>query len=300
MRLPETPKAWANRISVLEAVRQPATIFPRPVSHIASLYSSQFYPDEPVTAVKAMPLAGCEGFLKQRETTGEWGIVYNSNITNEGRARFTIAHELGHYFIHRKQFPNGIRCTEEDFIQWDSEFNRVEAEANQFAATLLMPLDDFRAQISDRHKPCLDDLGRVATRYGVSLTAATLRWLDYTQRRALIVVSREGFVRWARSSATAYRTGRFIKTVGCPPVEVPAASPAATRPEPDQILDGVPLTAGTWFDEEPVEEFALTSDRYDLTISLLHLRGDRSQRQCTEHEYELDDTFEAIARNMSR
>ena len=65
---------------------------------------------------------------------------------------------------------------------------------------MLMPLDDFRARIGPDDKPSMDDLGGAAQRYGVSLTAAALRWLEYTNRRAVFVVSRDGGAKWARSS----------------------------------------------------------------------------------------------------
>ncbi|KRT92194.1 ImmA/IrrE family metallo-endopeptidase [Bacillus sp. GM2] len=53
------------------------------------------------------------------------------------RKRFTIAHELGHYFLHAE--------SQTDFIDEQSVFfrngqkNKEETEANDFAANLLMP-----------------------------------------------------------------------------------------------------------------------------------------------------------------
>lgn len=32
---------------------------------------------------------------------GEWGIIYNKSGNAEGRANFSVAHELGHYLLHR-------------------------------------------------------------------------------------------------------------------------------------------------------------------------------------------------------
>jgi Zn-dependent peptidase ImmA (M78 family) len=52
---------------------------------------------------------------------------------------------------------------------WDSEYRQVESQANDFAATLLMPLDDFRRQIDQRARPDFDALGNSADRYVVSL-----------------------------------------------------------------------------------------------------------------------------------
>ena len=96
----------------------------------------------------------------------------------------------------------------------------IEREANEFAATLLMPLDDFRRQISAKNQPDFDQLSACATRYDVSLVAAILRWLRYTECRSIIVVSRDGYMKWAWASDPALKTRRYFRTSGSP-VEVP-------------------------------------------------------------------------------
>jgi hypothetical protein len=64
-----------------------------------------------------------------------------------------------------------------------------------------MPLDDYRRQIDGRAKADLDMISACADRYRVSLIAALLQWLSYTERRAVLVVSRDGFILWARSAS---------------------------------------------------------------------------------------------------
>jgi len=133
-----------------------------------------------------------------------------------------------------------------------------------------MPFDDFRKQIGAQAKPSLDDLGKCADRYEVSLVAAILRWLEYTERRSLLVMSREGFILWARSSASALKTGAFFKTANRPPISIPDSSLAIERSRLESCRGSVKHDAGVWF-HEPCEEMALGSDQYDFTISLLHL-----------------------------
>jgi Zn-dependent peptidase ImmA (M78 family) len=72
------------------------------------------------------------------------GIFFNRGLASAGRISFTLAHELGHYLIHRVAYPNGFRCGDQDVVRWDSEYGQVEHQANVFAANLLMPLDDYR------------------------------------------------------------------------------------------------------------------------------------------------------------
>jgi hypothetical protein len=54
--------------------------------------------------------------------------------------------------------------------------------------------------VQARAKADLDIISHCADRYRVSLIAALLRWPEYTERRAVLVVSRDGFILWGRSS----------------------------------------------------------------------------------------------------
>lgn len=65
-------------------------------------------------------------------------IVINSNMNNNGRKNFTIAHELGHYFLNH----------ELKHAEFDKQVNEecsnkepMEYEADYFATCLLMPED---------------------------------------------------------------------------------------------------------------------------------------------------------------
>lgn len=175
--------------------------------------------------------------------------------------------------------------------RWESEYAQRESEANAFASTLLMPLDDFRRQIDKRANPAFDGLGACADRYDVSLIAATLKWLQYTSRRALLVVSRDGFILWARSSARALRSGLYFKTRDTPPIEIPAKSLAAN-------IGGLKGSTGTrelegdaWFGE-PCTEHAILSGQYDFTLSLLHFADD--DRGDDLEEEPIDDTADRM------
>src|SRR5262245_58435756 len=61
-------------------------------------------------------------------------------------------------------------------------------------------------------------------RYGVSLIACVLRWLEYTSRRSMLEVARDGFALYASSSKPAYKSGLFIRTRKAPPYEIPTNS----------------------------------------------------------------------------
>ena len=70
-------------------------------------------------------------------------IYYNAKHTERMQA-FTLAHELGHYFLsHLDDTEPEIVCLDRDFERLDDSTNEIdkkEVEANFFAACLLLPL----------------------------------------------------------------------------------------------------------------------------------------------------------------
>ena len=294
MTQPLSPQRWANDITVVLRTVLGADRFPVDVKAVAREISKHKFPDDPITIIRGDTLPGFEGALVPAPPgkTG-WGILYNSAINSPGRINFTLGHEFGHYLLHRIAYPKGFQCNSEDMASWESEYGQLEQQANIFAATLLMPFDDFRNQIDARNRPSLDDLGGCADRYEVSLIAATLRWLQFTQRRSVLVISKDGFILWARSSEPALKSGLYYKTRNRPPVEIPASALAAQR----SIVSGPTGDAederSVWLNE-PCKEFVLFSDQYDFTISLLHF-GDAAAWSERDEEPE-EDTYDRMIR----
>jgi hypothetical protein len=266
--------------------------FPISIPVLAREYSSQRYPDDPISVVIGDNLPGFDGALvKAPEGRKGWGIFYNGAIKSEGRINFTLAHEFGHYLVHRTLYPDGFRCGEQDVVRWDSEYGQIEHQANVFAANILMPLDDYRRQIKADARVDLDMIAQCAERYRVSLIAAVLRWLSYTTRRAVLVVSRDGYILWARSSGEALKTGAFFRT-SRGPIEIPALSLAARQ---DGLVDeraGVLLPPGVWFPEE-VREMTIFSEQYDFAISLLSLESRQGYAWEPQEESDTYDRFAA-------
>jgi hypothetical protein len=112
-----------------------------------------------------------------------------------------------------------------------------------------MSLDDFRKRIAATNVPNFDDLGACADRHDVALTAVILRWLRYTDRRAIMILSTDGYANWAWSSDPAFKSGRYIKTRISPPYEMPAKSGIACGVPADELKSGIDHPAGVWFGE---------------------------------------------------
>jgi hypothetical protein len=265
-----SPERWAFDITRLLNAVLGDNRFPVNVPDVAMEISKAKCPDDPIAFVRGADLPGFDGALYPAPAGKKgWGIIYNNRITSEGRINFTLAHEFGHYLLHRMRNPNGFNCGQQDVVRWDSEYGQIEHQANVFAATLLMPLDDFRRQIDPKMDAGIEQLSACADRYRVSLVASALRWLQYTDRRAVLVVSRDGYILWARSSERALRTRAFFRTSG-PPIAVPPQSLAATRSD---TREEVQHPSGVWFPAE-TREAVVRSEQYDFTVSLLTLADD--------------------------
>jgi uncharacterized protein DUF955 len=259
------PQRWAIHLSQLLNAANPPNRYRFDVGALAKEFSKNFFPDDPIAEVIGADLDDCEGALQPSSSGKKWGIYYNLQGSS-GRRRFTAAHEFGHYLLHRKQYPRGFRC-DEAAVDGRTKID-VERQANEFAANLLMPFDDFRRQIPAKDSTDFDKLSECATRYDVSLIAAVLRWLRYTERRAIIVVSRDGYMKWAWSSEPALKSSRYFRTSG-PPVEVAPLSLVGRADFSEAARTGTDHPAGVWFDE-PVKEMTIRSQRYDLNYTLLH------------------------------
>jgi Zn-dependent peptidase ImmA (M78 family) len=89
------------------------------------------------------------------------------------RQRFTIAHEIAHYLLHRDIIGNGIF----DTVLYRSALSgKVEAEANRLAADIVMPAALIREDIRKNNLSISSDSAVfLASLYDVSLQAMKVR-----------------------------------------------------------------------------------------------------------------------------
>lgn len=243
--------------------------YPVDVDKLALGTAEIFNWSDPITELKQANIQNFEGMLASNENQSKWMIAYNASLSSQGRIRFTKAHELGHYILHRAM-QQEFTCSREDMLDW-SEENNMEAEADKFASYLLMPLNDFRQQIDNQ--VTLDMFSNCADRYGVSLTAVILKWLSYTDQKAVLVMSNDGFMNWASSSDPAFKAGAYFSTRKNT-IPIPDLSLTAN----DNVLihsAGEKIPAKRWFpyadSEAELTEMKLFSEQYDSTLTLLLL-----------------------------
>jgi Zn-dependent peptidase ImmA (M78 family) len=100
-------------------------------------------------------------------------IIYLPSMTSAARDRFTIAHELGHLFLHFPRVAREQPGKQMVATRWvdenDEAQQRAEWEANWFAAAFLMPKEQFSAAYSE------ETIAHVADIFGVSEKAVEVR-----------------------------------------------------------------------------------------------------------------------------
>lgn len=117
-----------------------------------------------------------------------FGILYATHIQNEGYQRFSVGHELGHYFleghIDHVLPEDGSHASRAGFVSADS----YEREADHFSAGLLMPSDLFIHALNHTGQG-LDAIKTIANLCRTSLTATAIRYTELTDDAVAVIIS---------------------------------------------------------------------------------------------------------------
>ncbi|PEN00134.1 hypothetical protein CN621_16925 [Bacillus wiedmannii] len=116
-----------------------------------------------------------EAKIEKKEDSFE---IYIDKNKSETRKRFSIAHEIGHLFLHMGYLlnPKKWESTNDyvDSVYYRYGYNIEEHEANEFAAHLLMPNEEFQEvsqkNFNDASKKY--DINKIASHFNVSEDAA--------------------------------------------------------------------------------------------------------------------------------
>jgi IrrE N-terminal-like domain len=160
-----------------------------------------------IVSIEELETEGFEGGLLTDENRRS-GIILVNKDARGGRRRFTIGHELGHFLIlsHVPVRPGQFLCSRRDMSRWSANehdrYARMEYEANQFAALLLMPPPMVRAYLKSR-PPDLSDIEGISTDFGVSKDAAARSYALHHNENIAVVVVKDGCI------ARFYPGGKF-------------------------------------------------------------------------------------------
>ncbi len=157
-----------------------------------------------------------DGKLKYNKEKKRFLLFYNTKYdrwqepgTNHPRTRFSICHELGHYFIdaHHKYLLRGGKPHPSS-----GEFKtaaQMEREADAFASSLLLPTH-LVEPVLNNGELTVKKLDKVATDFGASLLSTTIRGVRLSDLPCAVAGIRDGSQRdvMAQSRDGAMRTGQ--------------------------------------------------------------------------------------------
>lgn len=122
------------------------------------------------------------------------------NTESTKRGRFTLAHELGHYFIdeHRLGLKYNLLDPHASFHNLDQQ-SLMETEADYFASCLLMPYAKFKKAAGGRGFS-MQKIIDLSNTFRVSLPSTVLRFADIGTHEIFAVASKDGIVQWFTAS----------------------------------------------------------------------------------------------------
>ncbi len=165
MHLPVRPKEFANDLDILVQPFVPAS-------------------------------SDISGFLMQQGNN--FMIGYSVAIVNDGFQNFTVAHELGHYFIDDHPLAllaGGQHFSRSGYISKD----RYEQEADAFVTELLMPWRLIETLI--RHGGGgFETIKAISDACKSSLVASAIRYAQITDECVAVIVSYQGCVEFMTAS----------------------------------------------------------------------------------------------------
>lgn len=177
------PRKWAEIADLSDQIRRSFDLSDEPEFPIMELLEEVLYQKLDMVELRVSSvrdMGASEGhtcpkgsFIELRED------VYEDAWRGDGRARFTAAHELGHLVLHT-QVPLA-RAADGEVVP---PYRCSEAQANRFAAELLMPPRFFHPT---------DDAVTVADRHKTSLEAARIRLKDLRGKGAITVKRTRAF-----------------------------------------------------------------------------------------------------------
>jgi hypothetical protein len=124
------------------------------------------------------------------------------------RTRFSIAHELGHYFIeHHRDYLRNRRTPHASVNEFRSGA-LIEKEADAFAASLLLPTRLVRPFVN-KQMLSLNVIDDIADRFEVSRVSTVIRSVQISDFPCAIAGIRQGSVAWMFRSETLINAGIY-------------------------------------------------------------------------------------------
>lgn len=130
-------------------------------------------------------------------------VIKVSPDVDRRRMRFSAAHECGHWELHKGQ---EFRCRSEDieYGNFDS-ITDPEKQANEYAASLLLPEFLFEPMLSQAPRISFDLIKELSDTFDTSLLSTTIRIIDLTSESAIVLYITPSGWKWFRGSKSVPR-----------------------------------------------------------------------------------------------
>ena len=130
---------------------------------------------------------------------GRRAIIHvDERVVGLPAARFTIAHEAGHFLLHPLE-DHLSQCADAPPKRGDAQY-RMEREANDFATELLIP-ESLGAGYCAMARPTLHDVDRLGEAFGTSLEMSAIRMVQLSPAPCAVMLALQGRVKWAIETA---------------------------------------------------------------------------------------------------
>mgnify|MGYP000846699600 FL=1 len=213
-----------------------------------------------IESIEERPVTSFEAMLLMDEHKA-YGTIVLAKGQKPERRRFSIAHELGHFLIptHKGHSEGGFACSLGDLRVEDTREHdrrqRIEAEANRFAAHLLMPPTRIRSALTLR-QPDLREIVRLAGEFGVSREAMARGYIDAHRETLAVVILHHG------------RIDRIYRDKDFPWIGPRYGEPAPTDSiatghdyQPGQFSDMEECDLETWFGDHSARQVEVLSEQ---------------------------------------
>jgi hypothetical protein len=240
------------------------------------------------------------GFLMQ--CGNEFGIGYSTAIQNEGFQNFTIAHELGHYFIDGHLFAvlqDDQHFSRSGFISKD----RFEMEADAFATELLMPWALIEP-IVRKQPPGFGAIKSVSDACESSILASAVRYSQVTNECVAVIVSFSGAVEFMTASDSFKQIPGldWLRKRDSIPPTVPSARYSSNREWIKKcLIDEEGSKLNEWFPNAPdleISEDIVGLGSYGRLLTILF--SDSVPDDELEEEHEEDDYIKRMKEGRFR
>ena len=163
-----------------------------------------------------------DGKLEYVPSRGLFLLFYNTKYDaglpegeHHPRTRFSISHELGHFFIdhHHQSLRRGAR-PHRSLNEFRSA-RQIEREADAFAASLLMPTE-FMLPLLNKSPLSMDRIDLLARHFGASTVSTAIRSVRLSDFPCAVAGIRNGAVSWMFLSDSLMEAGVYPQRGGLP------------------------------------------------------------------------------------